>query len=87
MNHRHRKTLHSLFQHPLSGNVDFKQVQAVLQELGASIETRAKARVAVTLNGHTAAFHAAGHEMPKDEVVQVRHFLEKCGIDPAQYPL
>jgi hypothetical protein len=24
--------------------------------------------------------------MTKDEVVDLRHFLEACGIDPAQYP-
>lgn len=87
MNHQHRKVLHALFDHPLSGNVDFKQVESVLRELGASIDNRSGARIGVTLNGHTAAFHHAGHSLAKDEVVQIRKFLEACGINPADYPV
>ena len=32
MNHHHRKTLHALFAHPLSANVDFKKVIHLLEE-------------------------------------------------------
>ena len=87
MNHRHRKVLHSLFSHPVSANIDLKDVEAVLVELGAEIDKKHGARIGVSLSGHNAAFHAAQHSLPKDEVVQLRHFLEKCGIDPAQYPV
>jgi hypothetical protein len=39
------------------------------------------------LRGHTAAFRHAGHSLPKDEVVQIRKFLETCGIAAADYPV
>jgi hypothetical protein len=29
-------------------------------------------------------FHAPHHHLSKDEVVQLRKFLETCGIDPAR---
>ena len=87
MNHRHRKVLHALFAHPVSANIDFKDVAAVLRELGAEIEDRSGARIAVSLNGHTVLFHHAHHSVPKDEVAQIRHFLTDCGISPEQYPL
>jgi len=87
MNHRHRKILHSLFAHPISSNIDLKDVEAVLKELGAEIEPRHGARIAVTLGGHTVAFHASQHALPKDEVVQIRHFLEQCGVKPEAYPV
>ena len=86
MNHRHRKTLHALFAHPLSSNVDFKEVIHVLEELGAEIDNKSGNRVGVKLNGHSAAFTHANHSLPKEEVVQIRTFLVQCGVGPAQYP-
>jgi hypothetical protein len=87
MNHRHRKVLHALFTHPLNANVDFKDVEHVLRELGAEIDNKSGSRIGVTLKGHTAAFHHINHSLPKDEVVQIRKFLETCGITPADFPL
>jgi hypothetical protein len=87
MNHRHRKILQSLFSHPVSGNIDLKDVEAVLKELGAEVENRHGARIAVTLGGRTVAFHASQHALPKDEVAQIRHFLEQCGVTPEAYPI
>lgn len=85
MNHRHRKVLNALFAHPISANIHFKDVEAVLRELGAEIEEKHGSRIGVRLNGHSAAFHHA-HALPKEEVVHIRHFLEKCGINAADYP-
>jgi hypothetical protein len=87
MNHHHRKVLHSLFDHPLSANIDLRQVESVLQELGATIDNRSGARIGVTLKGHTTVFHNASHSPSKDEVVQIRKFLETCGVKPADYPV
>ncbi|MEQ1712438.1 MAG: hypothetical protein ABL908_13690 [Hyphomicrobium sp.] len=87
MNHRHRKVLHQLFAHPISANIDFNDVQSVLKELGADVEDRAGARVAVTLKGHTVLFHHANHSVPKEEVQQIRRFLIDCGVAPEQFPV
>ncbi len=87
MNHRHRKVLHALFAHPVSANIDFKATMHVLEELGAEITNKSGNRVGVTLNGHTVAFMHAHHDLPKEEVAQIRKFLIDCGIDPNQYPL
>lgn len=87
MNHHHRKTLHALFAHPISANIDFKKVLHLLEEMGADIENKSGNRVGVRLNGHSAAFTHAHHDLPKEEVAQVRKFLESCGITPSAYPL
>ena len=87
MNHHHRKILHSLFDHPISANIAFRDVERLLEDLGATLEPRSGARIAVTLNGQTASFHKAHHSIPKDEVVTIRHFLQSCGIDPVKYPV
>ena len=87
MNHRHRKTLQALFAHPISANIDFKEVMHVLAELGAEIDNKSGNRVGVKLGGHSVAFTHAQHSLPKEEVVQIKKFLEQCGVDPAAYPV
>ena len=87
MNHRHRKTLHALFAHPVSANINFKEVVHVIEELGGVVENKSGNRIGVTLNGHSAAFSHAQHDLPTAEVAQIRKFLTTCGIDPAEYPV
>ena len=87
MNHRHRKTLHALFAHPVSHNINFKDVLHVLEDLGATVDNKSGNRVGVSLNGHTAAFTHVHHDLPINEVNQIKKFLVTCGVDPANYPL
>ena len=65
----------------------FKKVMHLLEDVGAEVENRPKNRVAVKLQGQVALFTHAHHDLSKDEVVQVRKFLESCGITPAKFPL
>jgi hypothetical protein len=88
MNHKHRKTLHALFAHPEAANLSPIDVNHVLEGLGAELSERSGAKYAVALNGHSAAFHHAGHALTKEEVRQVRKFIETAGVDPQRdYPL
>lgn len=54
--------------------------------LGSEIHDKSGNRVGVKLNGHAAAFSHAQHSLTKEEVAQIRKFLETCGIDPSQFP-
>lgn len=88
MNHRHRKVLHALFAHPLSANIDPKDVVAVFEDLGAEVSHGGHGHIRVKLNGHTHGFHDAHHSLSKDETGEVRKFLEQAGVDPGRdYPL
>jgi len=87
MNHHHRKTLHAIFAHPIAANLAIADVEHVLESLGAEIAGKTGARIGVTLNGRSAAFHRAGHSLPKEEVLQLRKFLEACGVALEDYPL
>lgn len=86
MNHKHRKTLHALFAHPISANIDFREVVHALEALGAEVTNKSGNRIGVKLNGHSAAFTHVHHDLPKEEVVQIKKFLAACGVDPAAYP-
>lgn len=87
MNHGHRKILHAIFAHPTSGNIDFKDVEHLLADLGAEINNKSGSRVGVSLNGHTVALHHGGHNLPKDEVLRIRSFLGDAGVSPDDYPI
>lgn len=88
MNHHHRKTLHALFSHPVSGNLDPRQVHAALEEIGAAVTHGGHGQVLVSLNGHTQGFPAQRHSFSKEEVGALRKFLTAAGIDPARdWPL
>jgi hypothetical protein len=82
MNHHHRKTIDALFAHPISTNIGFKEVVRALEGFGAKIESKSGNRIGVTLGGHTAAFTHVNHDLPKEEVVQLRKFLTAAGVTP-----
>ena len=88
MNHQHRKVLHALFDHPVSANIDPKQVHTVLTELGAEVTHGGHGQVKIALNGQSLSLHDTHHSLSKDEVGGLRKFLASAGIDPTRdYPL
>ncbi len=86
MNHHQRKVLHAIFAHPVNANLDLKDVTNVLTGLGAEIDTRTKSRIEVKLNGQSTFLHLTTHSLMKAEVMQIRKFLESCGISAGAYP-
>jgi len=82
MNHHHRKILHALFAHPVNANVAMKDVESVLKELGGEVSAAHSGKLHVVLNGNSANFSHSGHSLPKEEIIQIRKFIESCGIDP-----
>ena len=88
MNHHHRKVLHAIFQHPVSANLDPKQVYVALEEVGADLSRGGHGQVIAKLNGYTHGFHDTHHSLSKEEVVSIRKFLATAGVDPERdWPL
>jgi hypothetical protein len=87
MNHKHRKVIHSLFAHPVSANIEIREIEAALGELGAEIGHSGHGRLTFTLNGHVHSVHGTGHTLSKDDVMSVRKFLETCGFAEDQFPV
>ena len=88
MNHKHRKTLHSVFAHPASANISSRSIEAAIKELDGTIEQRHGGRWGVRLNGHFAEFHHDRHSLHPNQVRQMGKFLTEAGIDPDRdYPL
>jgi len=84
MNSKHRRTLDAIFMDPVSGNIKWRAIEAMLRAMGAEIEEGSGSRVHVFLDGVPATFHRP-HPRPdadKGAVKAVRRFLTTAGRRP-----
>ena len=84
MKRKHQKTLELLFSHPISANIRWSEIEALLLELGAQIEEREGSRVLVRLFGERRVFHRP-HPSPmtdKGAVASLRDWLNDIGVNP-----
>ena len=84
MNKRHERTLNLIFAQPISGNIKWRDVEALLRNLGTILSERAGSRVFVSLKGRVAFFHRPhpSPNMDKGAVRDLRKFLQSVGITP-----
>jgi hypothetical protein len=78
MKRRHQRTLESIVAHPVCGNVQWREIEALFIELGAEISEREGSRVAVVLFGEVRIFHRP-HPPPntdKGAVAGIRRWME-----------
>lgn len=84
MKRKHQKTLEAIFVRPVSGNVQWRDIEALFVELGAEVSEREGSRVAVVLFGEVRVFHRP-HPSPstdKGAVASIRKWLKQHGVSP-----
>jgi hypothetical protein len=86
MKRKHQRTLELVFSRPVSANVRWADIEALLRELGAEFEEREGSRVEVFLFGLVRVFHRP-HPSPdtdtdKGAVAAIRKWLEENGVKP-----
>lgn len=87
MKQKHQRTLELIFPRPVSANVRWTDIEALLRELGAELEEREGSRVEVFLFGLVRVFHRP-HPSPdtdntdKGAVAAIRKWLEENGVKP-----
>ena len=84
MKQKHLKTLKLIFSRPVSANVRWPEVEALLLELGAKIEEREGSRVLIRLFGGRRVFHRP-HPSPmtdKGAIASLRDWLNDNGVKP-----
>ena len=84
MNSKHRKTLKTIFSDPVSGNLPWNQIEALLVAIGCKIVEGSGSSVTFEKEGKRAYFH---RPHPQREaliyrVKAVREFLIKLEIKP-----
>ena len=83
MKRKHQRTLGRIFTRPTSGNVQWRDVEALFVELGAEVSEREGSRVAVVLFEEVRVFHRP-HPSPntdKGAVASIRKWLEQHGVE------
>jgi len=84
MKRKHQKILETIFARPVSGNVQWRDIEALFVELGAEISEREGSRVAVFLFGEVRVFHRPhpGPNTDKGAVASIRKWLEQHKVSP-----
>ena len=84
MKRKHQKTLEAIFARPVSGNVQWRDIEALFVEIGAEVSEREGSRVVVVLFGEVRVFHRP-HPSPsadKGAVASIRKWLKQHRITP-----
>jgi hypothetical protein len=84
MNHKHRKTLATVFTDPVSGAVEWSSIEKLLIAAGADVIEGSGSRVRFVKDGKVEIFHRPhpAKEAKRYQVRAARAFLEKIGVTP-----
>ena len=82
MSKKHRRVLAAILQEPVSGNIHWRDVESLLQHLGASIEPGHGARMRVMLNGVEGTLHRPHHSgvCGKHDIRHLREYFAAAGV-------
>jgi hypothetical protein len=82
MSNKQAHLLRSIFQDSHGANIHWREVESLLNHLGADIEPAHGARFKVTLNGVTDFLHHPHHssECSRDHIKHLREFLSHAGV-------
>ena len=84
MNRTHRKTLAAVFATPISGNIEWRKIEALFKAAGCEIIEGSGSRVAVSHEDRKATFHRPhpGKDALRYQIRAAREFLERIGVTP-----
>lgn len=85
MSHKHRSKIEKLFEHPVSVNIDVRKLISSLEHYGVSVEMTKHNKTKLYYNGEEITLSLSiGHDMSKDEILKLRHYLEKVDLVPGK---
>ncbi|MFC1825230.1 type II toxin-antitoxin system HicA family toxin [Thermodesulfobacteriota bacterium] len=84
MNRQHRKTLANLFTDPVSGNIEWRRIEALFKAVGCEIIEGRGSRITIVHEGRKAAFHRPhpGKDALRYQILAARDFLKLIGVTP-----
>lgn len=79
----HCNTLKRIFSHPSSGNIEWRQVRALLEAVGTATEEQ-NGRLRVTLGDETEVLQPPhGKDIDQQMIVDLRRMLSRASLAPA----
>jgi len=78
----HRATLERIFAHPVSANIEWRQVLSLLEAVG-SVTEKHNGNVEVTLGNETEVLRPPREkDVDTQTIVDLRRMLSKAGLEP-----
>ena len=82
LSHHHRQTVDKIFRHPASGNLEWRQVLSLLEQIANTTEEH-NGKVKVALGSETLILHPPrGKDIDTQMVVDLRRILTEAGLRP-----
>jgi hypothetical protein len=82
VNPHHRDTLQKIFAHPGGGNVEWREVRALLESIGAAQEEH-NGKFKITIGDETEVVHVPhGKDIDRQLLVDLRRMLKHGGYEP-----
>ncbi len=82
----HRQTIEKIFHHPAGGNIEWRQVRSLLEDLG-TVTAEHNGKFTVTLGPETEVFEAPrGKDIDEQVTVDLRRMLRQAGFAPDRKP-
>jgi hypothetical protein len=82
LNNHHRATLQKIFQHPVSHNLEWKEVASLIEVVGF-VEEKHGGKFTITLGDETATLERPRHkDFNAQEVLDLRKMLTSAGYGP-----
>ena len=82
LSNRHRETVERIFSHPSSANIEWREVEALLDALGATVTER-DGNLKVTLGAETEVLRRPhGKDIDAQMIVDLRRMLTGAGVAP-----
>lgn len=87
MSHKHIALLRSIFQDPISANIHWREIESLLNHLGAEVEPAHGARFRVVLNRVEGFLHHPHNSnvCSKQDIKHLREYLGHAGVTPSLY--
>jgi hypothetical protein len=87
MSHKHDNLIAAIFRDPISGNIQWREIESLLRHLGADIESLSGTRVRVKLNGQEGILHRphGGNALGRQDVQHLREYLARARVTPSLY--
>jgi HicA toxin of bacterial toxin-antitoxin, len=87
MSHKHESLLRTIFHDPISGNIHWREIESLLNHVGAEVEPLSGARIRVRLNGAEGILHRPhhGNTLDRSAVRHLREYLAHAQMTPSQY--
>ena len=75
----HQGTYDAVFQHPISRNIQWRELRSMLSSLSETVEEEHNGNLKFTRNGQSLVVHPPRHKNFSDveELMHIRHFLER----------